>query len=232
MTEATPLAGLLLGLAGSAHCVAMCGGVASALDRAATGEGWRRIAAHALYGIGRVGSYAVLGAIVGAAGHAVGAGLPPEFRVGMRWAVGLLLIGIGVALAGFRPLRGAERFGMSVWRRLQPLSRFLMPLPAPLRTLGLGALWGFLPCGLVYGAAGVAAVTGTAASGATFMTAFGVGTMPAVFSLGVFASGFWASLKRAHLRKISAFAVVLCGVWTIVGPLLMSHGTAGAPMCH
>jgi len=218
------MAAVFLGLAGSAHCVAMCGGVAAALDRAASGTGWRRSGFHALYAMGRLGSYALLGALVGALGHAVGTALPTGSQLGLRLAAGLLLIAIGISLAGFGRLRGIERVGAAAWRRLAPLSKRLSGLPAPLRALGLGALWGFLPCGLVYGAAGVAAVTGTAASGAIFMTAFGVGTTPAVFSLGVFASGVFAGLDRWNLRKLSACAVVLCGVWTIAGPIFMSSG--------
>ena len=198
-------------------------------------QGWRRTGSHACYALGRVGSYALLGAFVGGVGHAMAAALPHGFEAGLRWAVGILLIAIGIALAGFGRLHGIERLGFAAWRRLAPLSRKLMALPAPLRVLGLGALWGFLPCGLVYGAAGVAAVTGTAASGAIFMTAFGVGTMPAVLSMGVFASGVWAGLERWNLRRVSAYAVMLCGVWTIVGPMLMkaaAHTDAGMHLGH
>lgn len=227
MTDATPIAGLFLGLAGSAHCIAMCGGIASALDCAARDGGWKAIGSHLLYAVGRIGSYALLGAVVGGLGHAMGAGLPPEFRVGTRWAVGLLLIALGIALAGFGPLRRIERLGMSVWRRLQPFSRTLSSLPGPIRMLGLGALWGFLPCGLVYGAVGVAALTGNAAWSAIFMAAFGLGTLPAVLFMGLLASGAWQRLRSANLRRASAFAVMLCGVWTIVGPAL-TRASAGA----
>jgi sulfite exporter TauE/SafE len=223
--DATPLAGFFLGLAGSAHCVAMCGGIASALDRVATGKGWHRLGAHALYALGRLGSYSILGALVGALGLAlsktVAPGLLPQLQLATRWGVGLLLIVFAIGIAGFRPLRGVERFGHAVWRRLQPLARPLARLPGPLRTLGLGALWGFIPCGMVYGASAVAAVTGSAAQGASFMAAFGLGTVPAVLSTGAFAAGLWTRLGRQNLQRVSALAIALCGAWVIVGPLVL-----------
>ncbi|MCP4026648.1 MAG: sulfite exporter TauE/SafE family protein, partial [Sphingomonas sp.] len=208
IVEATPLAGLVLGFAGSAHCVGMCGGVASALDRVATGSGWRRLASHGLYAVGRVGSYAVLGSAVGGLGQAFADQLPSGFQTIVRWAVGALLIALGISLMRLRALRGLERMGASVWRRLQPLAGRIVRFPAPLRSLALGALWGWLPCGLVYSAAGVAAVTGSAASGAMFMIAFGVGTLPAVLSLGTAASGLWSKFGQRRMQGVSGAIVV------------------------
>jgi sulfite exporter TauE/SafE len=223
--DATPIAGFFLGLAGSAHCVAMCGGIASALDRVATGTGWRRLGAHGLYALGRVGSYTILGALVGALGAAASQLVTPErlpeFERVARWGVGGLLIVFAAGLSGFRPLQGLEHLGHTVWRRLQPLARPLKRVPGPLRALGLGALWGFIPCGMIYGALAVATITGSAAEGASFMAAFGLGTVPAVLSIGVFASGLWARLGRQNLRRFSAFAIALCGVWVIAGPVLI-----------
>jgi sulfite exporter TauE/SafE len=233
VTEATPIAGLLLGLAGSTHCIAMCGGVASALDRAAPGERRHRIGPHVLYAVGRLTSYALFGALAGSLGfvlgEAFGPELAPQIKRGARLGVGVLLIALGIGLAGFRPLARVERLGISIWRRLQPLSQPVMRLPGPTRALALGALWGFLPCGMVYGASAVAAVTGSAGQGALFMTAFGLGTVPAVLGMGAFAAELWARLGRRNLRRVAAFAVVLCGVWTLVGPTLLATVPATHP---
>jgi len=232
VTDPTPIAGFLLGLVGSTHCLAMCGGVASALDRAAPKRGGHRIRAHLFYATGRLASYSLFGALAGALGfvaaEAIGPELAPRVQTGARWGVGLLLIAFGIGLAGFRPLRRVERLGLSVWRRIQPLARHLKHLPGPTRALALGALWGFLPCGMVYGAAAVAALTGTAAQGALFMLAFGLGTVPAVLGVGAFASELFARLGRQNLRRASALAIALCGVWTLVGPELMR----AAPHAH
>ncbi len=234
IVEATPLAGLLLGFAGSAHCVAMCGGVASALDRLATGQGLRRLLSHVLYAVGRVASYAVLGAAVGALGQVFADQLPSSLQPMVRWFVGGLLIVVGVSLMWHGGMRGLERLGSHVWRRLQPLSRRVVGLPTPLRATLLGALWGWIPCGLVYSAAGIAAVTGDVFSGALFMLAFGLGTLPAVLSIGTMASGLWTRLDRRKVQGVSGAIVALCGVWTIVAPMWMKWMQAGqhAHMCH
>lgn len=225
--DATPVAGLFLGLAGSGHCVAMCGGVASALDRISPETGWGRVLSHALYGVGRVGSYALVGGLVGGVGfavsHVVGPDTLPGVQLAARVVLGLLLILVSIGLAGVRAPRGLERVGHAAWRTLQPLARPLSRLPGPLKTLGLGALWGFIPCGMVYSASAVAAVTGSVSQGALFMAAFGIGTMPAVFATGAFATGLWNGIGRQKLQRLSAFAVALCGVWIIVGPMLMTQ---------
>jgi sulfite exporter TauE/SafE len=203
----------------------MCGGIASALDRVALHSGPRRLVAHGLYAMGRVGSYAIFGAVSGAIGLGLSEAVSPAFshelQLGMRWALGLLLIAFALGIAGFRPWRGGERVGHGVWSHVQPLARQLARLPGPLRSLGLGALWGFLPCGMVYGAAAVAALTGSVTQGAVFMTAFGLGTLPAVLSVGALAAGFWERVGRRDLRRLSACAVALCGIWVIVGPVLL-----------
>jgi sulfite exporter TauE/SafE len=177
--------------------------------------------AHALYALGRVAAYAMFGAVAGASGATLtgllGLGVAADVQIGVRVLVGLLLIGLGLGLAGFRVFRRLERFGLSLWRRLQPLSRRAMRLPGPLRALALGALWGFLPCAMVYGALLAAAATLTAVQGALFMLAFGLGTAPAVLTLGMFATGLGSRLGQQNLRRGSALAVVVCGVWTLLG---------------
>lgn len=227
MIDPTPIAGLLLGLAGSAHCIAMCGGVASALHRAAPDSGRRGTGQHLLYALGRLSSYALIGALAGALGlvlsDAFGPELTPRIQRIARSSVGVLLIALGIGLAVQRPFHRLERIGLSVWRRLQPLTRSSMRLPVPFRSVALGALWGFLPCGMVYGASAVAALTGSVWQGAVFMAAFGLGTVPAVLGIGAFATGLWSRMEHRNLRRASAIALMFCGVWTLVGPELITN---------
>ena len=221
MTTPIWLAGFLLGLAGSAHCVVMCGGVSSALDRALPDGGRHPIGSHVLYAVGRVATYALFGAVAGVAGAALaqtlGLGAVADVQVVVRVCVGLLLIALGLGLAGFRGFRRLEHLGLSLWRRVRPLTRRAARLPGSLRALALGALWGFLPCAMVYGALLAAAATASPGQGALFMLAFGLGTVPAVLAIGAFASGLWARLGHQNLRRGSAFAIVVCGVWTLLG---------------
>jgi uncharacterized protein len=198
--DGTAWGGVILGLfvsglvGGPVHCVPMCGGfvMGQVADRMAATPGthlceWRRVGTGALlpYQLGRLTTYAVLGAIAGAAGHAL-ASLP-----WFGWLSGALL------------LMGAALFLMQALRRLVPrLALHMAGAPASwYRVFGpithridrttagggyqLGVLLGFLPCGLLYAALAVAASAGGATSGALGMMAFAVGTAPSLMVLGI-----------------------------------------------
>ena len=139
----------LVGLASGVHCVGMCGGIVTAfsapqplLPAAAL---WRRQLA---FNAGRVSSYAVAGALAGLIGSGAYAVAAAPAQAALYAAANLMLVLIGLYLAG---LSGAaawlERLGAPLWRRLQPLAVRLRP-----HSFAAGAVWGWLPCGLVYGA--------------------------------------------------------------------------------
>jgi sulfite exporter TauE/SafE len=229
--DATPLAGLLFGFVGSTHCLAMCGGIATAMDRVTPIGAARRAGHHALYAAGRVTSYALLGALAGLAGvvasEALGIGNAPHLQLGARVVTGLGLILCALALSGLRPFAGIERLGMRAWQRLKPLSRRAMALHGAARALSVGVLWGFLPCGMVYAATALAAVAGSPQQGALFMACFGIGTAPAVFGVGVSAGRISGLLDRGRTRGLAAVTLGLCGLWTLLGPILMTATTQG-----
>src|SRR5690606_11229528 len=143
----------LVGLLGSVHCIGMCGGIAGLLGAPGSGTGAGRRLVNAIgYNFGRIASYGIAGYIAGAAGGKA-YDLFPMTRVA---EVGLLVSGgfmilLGLYLAGWwRALAGVERAGGVLWRRIQPLSRRLLPVRSPWQAVPLGMLWGWLPCGLVY----------------------------------------------------------------------------------
>lgn len=81
--------------------------------------------------------------------------------------------------AGVRPVKRGIKVAVRVmWRRLQPISRHVLPVTSPWQTLGLGAFWGWLPCGMVYAVLLVADAAGNAREGALILAAFGFGTRP------------------------------------------------------
>ena len=173
---------LLMGLVGSTHCLAMCGGLAAAIGQAAPTDRRGAILARAtVYSTGRITSYAVAGAIAGGLGHAFG--VSSGLGMGLRVAAGLLVIAFGLHVAGWwNGLSTLERVGLRLWRRLAPLHRRIGRPDALGRVFLLGLLWGWLPCGLVYAALVAAAASSRVASGALFMLAFGVGTLPALLA--------------------------------------------------
>ncbi|UTA47227.1 sulfite exporter TauE/SafE family protein [Simiduia sp. 21SJ11W-1] len=197
------------GLLGAGHCLGMCGGIVGALSLAGGEQRWLRLA---LYNIGRISSYSLLGAVVGALGYAFEQIAGPWLRI----VAGSLLILMGCYLADWwRALVVLERAGAKVWRILAPLGQRLLPLQSHWQALPLGMVWGFLPCGLVYTALAFAASQGTVATGAAAMAAFGLGTMPALLVSGAFAVQLKQWLAKRALRQTLALLLIAFGVWTI-----------------
>jgi sulfite exporter TauE/SafE len=219
------LAALLAGLVGSVHCLGMCGGIAGALGLAAGGR-TRFVLA---YGAGRIASYAAAGALAGALGAALAglAGLGPWLRLVM--GAMLVLVGLQVAL-GWRLLAPIESAGARAWRRMAPAARSLMPPERLPQALALGALWGWLPCGLVYGMLAAAAATGGPAQGAGFMAAFGLGTLPAMAGLSLASAR--VPLGTGRHRRALGWLLVGFGAWTAVTPLSHLAGDEGGHSHH
>jgi hypothetical protein len=207
------LAAWITGLAGgSGHCIGMCGGILGALG-VGQGSGWRGLVRIAAAHVGRISSYATAGAIVGFAGAAFLTGMfGPSGLVVLRVAAALLILAIGLQLVFGRPLlTRLERGGARFWRLLAPQMRRFLPPRDPLSALAVGALWGWLPCGLVYAELAVAAASGGMATGAVVMAAFGLGT---VASLSL-VSALLHSLGMSRLpRQASGALLVLFAVWT------------------
>lgn len=221
--EITLVAALLVGFLGSVHCIGMCGGIAGALTMglpADRRQSTRAVLPYVLaYNAGRIGSYALAGAIAGL----VGENALKLFSLHNAHTVGLFvsaffLIALGLYLGGWwQMLSILEREGAKLWRRIEPFGRRLLPVRNPAQALGLGALWGWLPCGLVYATLAWSLTTGSAEQGALLMLAFGLGTLPMLLALGT--AGRWLSelRRRVSVRRTVGALVILFGVYTLVG---------------
>lgn len=214
------------GLMGAGHCMGMCGGIVGALSMAAGGarERWQMLA---FYNIGRIGSYTLLGAIAGFLGFQFEQIVGPWLRI----VAGVLLVLMGFYIANWwRALVWLERLGSKFWRLVQPFSKRFLPITSRWQALPLGMIWGLLPCGLVYTALAFAASQGSALNGALTMTAFGLGTMPAIVISGVFAIKLQQFLARRILRTLMALLLIGFGVWTASFGFL--HGAHNAHSTH
>jgi sulfite exporter TauE/SafE len=190
-------AAALLALAGAAHCVGMCGGIGTALTftvPAGRRTGARLWGWQLLFGLGRISAYAVLGAAF------------------------MLLLALHF-LTGGGLLRRLERPGAAVWRRLQPLARRLLPVDSPAKALMLGALWGFLPCGLVYSALLLAASSASVLGGLLVMTVFGALTLAPVAAGGVL-GGQMRRFQGVRGRRLAA------ALGLLLGALFLAQGLA------
>ncbi|WP_416467694.1 sulfite exporter TauE/SafE family protein [Pseudomonas sp. LFS044] len=227
MPDLLPLLGsaLVLGLLGGGHCLGMCGGLMGALTLAIPPEQRGRRARLLLaYNLGRILSYTCAGLLLGLAGWAVASS---PAALALRVVAALLLIAMGLYLAGWwSGLTRIEALGRGLWRHIQPMASRLLPVSSLPRALLLGALWGWLPCGLVYSTLLWAASQGNAGYSAALMLAFGLGTWPVLLATGLAAEQVNSLLRRRSVRMAGGLLVILFGVWTLPGPhqhWLMGH---------
>jgi sulfite exporter TauE/SafE len=206
MLEASLLAVFVVGLLGGGHCAAMCGGIVGALS---VQSGAARVPLHLAYSAGRIASYALAGAVagsIGGLGLLLSGALPVQlvlyvFANIMLVLLGLYLAGISAVVTRF------ESAGRALWARLQPLTARLLPANTLPRALGVGALWGWLPCGLVYAVLATALFAGSALEGAALMAAFGLGTLPNLLAAGLLISRAGRFLRARAVRLVSGALV-------------------------
>ncbi len=216
--ETALLTGLLAGLFGSTHCLAMCGGIVGLLhSQLPSGRTGLALGFH----IGRITSYLLIALI------ATLLGTLPERMFGeqtpaiMRLLLGLLIIGMAltIALPGrFRDLAG--QLAAPLTRRLMPLLGRMLPVRSLDQALGLGLLWGLLPCGLLYSIVAAAVLLADPLATTAMVVAFGIGTIPLLLGSGLLMLRFRSAVNRRGLRWTAAVLLTLTGALIAFGPWL------------
>lgn len=227
--DAVIVTALVAGFLGSTHCVAMCGGISALAAAGAVEKSLRHQFGLALaYNTGRLLSYAVLGAIVATVGKTLVAGVPALANP-VRIAAGILILLIGLQIAfNLRLLQVIERTGGLIWQKIAPLAKDLLPVSTGAQAIGLGLLWGLLPCGLVYSVLLLSAATASPVEGAVAMIAFGAGTLPAMLGTGLSAARLSQLLARRNVRLAAGLLVIAAGILTIAFPASLSLSEPGA----
>jgi len=218
----TFLGGLLLGLASGIHCVGMCGAIASSLmfafspGDAAADRGRALMAAQA----GRVLVYVAGGTAVGAVGSSIyGAFDHASAHLFLRWAAAVALGWVGLSVSGFAP-------SLAAFDRLAaPIAASLRFSPAGHLTSDAGAfasglMWGFLPCGMVYGALFYAMLSGTALQGGAVMAGFGLGTLPSVTAAALGVSSFHRLARIPNARVAVGLGIMALAAASVAVPAL------------
>ena len=226
MNEALPLlaAAFVTGLLGSAHCFGMCAGISGlfAVNASVASLKSQFLLAIA-YNAGRVLSYVFLGTVVAILGQAM-VGAIPRIAAPVRLASGLLIVIVGLQVTfNWRFLAPVENAGAKIWQRIAPAAKGLLPVTSLPKALGLGLLWGWLPCGLVYSVLLLAGTTANAVNGGLVMLAFGLGTSPAMIMTGLGASKLSQFMSRKRLG--AGLLIILLGLLTLAMPVMkMSAG--------
>ena len=206
----------LLGLLGAGHCVAMCGGIATALGLNAPGKVGYSIA----YQFGRIFSYMLIGLIFGLFASLV----PKSMIMYLRLLAAILLLAIALYLSGlWNALAGIEKLGHMLWTFIRPVaSRISRPQSWSLALLA-GMVWGWLPCGMVYSALGLASLSAHPLYSALTMLAFGLGTFPAMAGMTIFSQSLIKLISHRFSRIFSAIVIVIMALWTAYAALGAVH---------
>lgn len=216
--QLTFFAAIMVGLLGSTHCLGMCGGIVSTLSMGLSDpirKSRSTLFSHLLaYNAGRILSYSFIGAVSGLIGSSLALLMPGSLALGKAISAVFLIV-LGLYLANWWPvLTKLERIGSILWRRIEPFGRIWLPVHNPLHAFGLGLVWGWLPCGLVYAVVAWSLTTGDWQLGAFLMFGFGLGTLPMLLVMGSTASSLRRITGIKTVRTASGLAVILLGVYT------------------
>jgi sulfite exporter TauE/SafE len=222
---------LVSGLLGSlGHCVGMCGSlVMLTAMRSGTGRP-RALPAQAAYHLARIGSYALLGMLVGAVGSLAGLGGSLSDLAGLvSVTLGLGMVLFAFGFLGWLPPTPAT--GAGVWLT-RSMGRALR-LGGMRGMVLLGALNGLLPCGLVYSALLASASLGGELSAAAGMIVFGLATTPALLIVGAGAGALGGAVRQG-LARLAGILMIGVGVQQVLRGLaalsLAPHVQLGGAM--
>lgn len=192
----------MLGFWGTGHCIGMCGPLVVALPGQAGS-----LSAHLSYHAGRLSSYTLIGALMGAVGGGLirmTAAVSENPLLWMRWAqmalsagVGLFLLYFGLCRLGF--FREPDWLAVASPNRIPGWGRFFdrsVNRRGHLDLFLMGFMLGGLPCGLSYGAFAQAFSTASSGRGAVMALCFGLGTLPGMLAVGAGAGIFLGRFRR------------------------------------
>jgi len=214
--ETTYITAFLVGLFGGVHCVGMCGGIMGALtfgleEKKTDGEKlWPYLVA---YNLARILSYTLAGMVIGGV-SAVTLDLISLNNIQnyLLIVAGVFMILLGLYLANWwRILVYVEQAGSVIWKKVQPLGQHLLPVKTLKQAFTLGLIWGWLPCGLVYSVLIWALASSSALQGGLLMLCFGLGTLPNLMAMGLFASSLKKFFQKKSMRIFAGVMVMLFG---------------------
>jgi uncharacterized protein len=219
--DGSALTAFIVGLLGGVHCVGMCGGIVSTLTlgvpRKARSGLLRLLPFQVAYNAGRIAGYVLAGALMGALGTLIVGAVPFQHAQRMLYAIAaVFMILLGLYLSGWwLGLGRLERLGGRLWRRVEPLGRRLLPIRTPWHALGLGLVWAWIPCGLVYSVLIWCISAGSAWRGALLMLAFGAGTLPNLLAMGMLAGVAARVSERTWIRQAAGILVLCFGLYAL-----------------
>lgn len=202
------LVAFAMGLATSMHCVGMCGSIIGTLTLSLSPEvrNSKRLLLPFVfnYNFGRITSYTLAGAIAGVVESFIPAPVTDinGYRI-LQLLSAVIMASAGLYIAGWLPrFAYIEKVGIHLWKKIEPYGRKLIPVKDLTQAFLFGMVWGWLPCGLVYTALALALTTGDIAKSALTMLSFGLGTLPAVMSVGIMTSALTRLSRMKRFKEL------------------------------
>lgn len=213
MTDLSLLSAFFIGVAGSVHCVGMCGGIVGALSFAIPKDQGNYLYILS-YNLGRILSYAIAGAFVGLLGQLVSYSSPGITILQLISGVFLILLASYIG-GWWHGLLWVERVGKHLWKYISPYSKRFIPFKSPLSALPYGMVWGWLPCGLVYSTLTWSMASGNVLNGALIMLAFGLGTLPAIVLMALGLKQIQSFVTHIIFKQCVATGLFIYGIFTL-----------------
>ena len=222
-------------LLGSVHCAGMCGSFACLASGGDASSGRAALRSTVTYNLGRLVSYAILGAVAGAAGAGLdqlGAVAGLTRPAAMVAGVLLILWGLATLLGTFGVRLPAVSVPPALASRIARGVRAVQQRPPAVRGLAIGMLTAALPCGWLYAFVATSAAAGSALGGALVMAAFWTGTVPMMAAVGLGAQRLLGPARK-HLPALTAAMLVVLGSLTVAGRFApTAHAAATATDAH
>ncbi len=227
-SEITLLAALITGLLGSVHCVGMCGGIVGSLSLGIESKPdkskFRIVTFIFLYNLGRLSSYVIAGLLIASLGESSSQLFNQNAQVIGSWLSGSFMVLLGLYIAGWwKILSVLESAGSYFWQYIQPLGNKLLPVKTHPHAFMLGALWGWLPCGMVYAMLAFSLSSQNTLQGGLIMLAFGLGTLPTLVLLGTTATELKRFFHHPIVRQLAGTLIILFGLYSLNGAYSHDH---------
>ena len=217
----TYLSAFIIGLLGGVHCIGMCGGIMSALTLGiqpknitpSLSQNRSNLFPYLLsYNLARIISYIIAGIIFGGVGAwFTDLVLFNQAQMFLKIIAGLFLIALGLYLANWwRGLSYVEK------RVIEPIAKRFIPIKNTRQAFAAGFFWGWLPCGLVYSVLIWSLSSGSALKGGLLMLSFGLGTLPVLLAVGLFAASIKGFMQLPMVRMFAGMLVVSFGLYQII----------------
>ena len=189
----------IMGLAGSLHCIGMCGPLVLSLPVSHDND-LSRISGGLIYNSGRILSYTIMGLIFGSIGNLI---ITTKWQSSLSIGLGIIIFLYLLFPKKYFHFSTVTILGKPFMLLRQQLGRLFQSKKLS-SLLFIGVLNGFLPCGLVYLALTSSIISASPVNGGMFMLFFGLGTFPMMFATVLMGNYLNQSLRQKIHKAVPA----------------------------